>query len=114
MDRKVEELTGYRVEEFHSGERKWSDVILEEDLESAHQAFVEALKTDRSYVREYRIRTRGGSALWIQERSHIVCDDRGEVRYVGESFSMSPSAKAWRSSYSSPRKWRPSAGWPEA
>jgi len=37
---------------------KWADVIHTEDLEAASEGFVEALKTDNSFVREYRIITK--------------------------------------------------------
>lgn len=86
FDQKVEALTGYPRKDFESRQRKWTDLLLEEDLEPIKQAFVQGLKTDKSYVREYRIRNRNNKLLWIQERSQIVCDKSGKVTYVSGIF----------------------------
>ena len=82
FDDKIEELTGYSVEEFNSGRLKWHDVILQDDAEVFRGTFHRALKGDRSYIREYRIVTRNNQVLWIQGRGRIVCDDNGHIDYV--------------------------------
>ncbi len=86
FDDKVESLMGYSVDDFHSKRLKWSDLIIEEDLETVRKEFVEALKADKSYVREYRTKTRAGDILWIQDRGQIICNDVGEVDYVSGAF----------------------------
>ncbi len=86
MDEKVKSLTGYSMEEFNSRKKKWSEVIIGRDLETAKKAFIQALKTNKSYVREYRIETKGGEILWIQERGQILCDKDGEIEYVSGVF----------------------------
>ena len=86
MDEKVRSLTGYSMEEFNSRKKKWSEVIIGRDLETAKKTFIQALKTNKSYVREYRIETKGGEILWIQERGQIVCDKDGEIEYVSGVF----------------------------
>lgn len=86
MDEKIELLTGYNMEKFNSRQRKWSDVILGTDIEIARVAFIKALKTDKSFVREYRIKTISEEILWIQDRGYIACDNEGEVEYVSGVF----------------------------
>ena len=86
FDQKIEALTGYSRKEFESRQIKWTELVFEEDLETIKQAFVNGLKTDKSYVREYRIRNRENNFLWIQERSQIVCDKSGKVHYVSGIF----------------------------
>ena len=86
FDQKIEALTGYPRKDFESRQRKWTELVFEEDFEAVKQAFVHALKTDKSYVREYRIKNRENNFLWIQERSQIVCDKSGEVQYVSGIF----------------------------
>jgi PAS domain S-box-containing protein len=86
FDEKVEELTGYSKEVFDSGGMKWIDLILEEDLEEVKEAFRQALITTKSYVREYRIRQRDGTILWIQARAQIICDAEGKVAYISGIF----------------------------
>lgn len=86
MDKKVEPITGYNMEDFNSRRKKWSDLILREDIGTAKKNFIQALQTDKSYVREYRIQTRTGEILWIQDRGYIVCDKDGEIEYVSGVF----------------------------
>jgi PAS domain S-box-containing protein len=86
FDRKVEELTGYLKEEFDSRKLKWFNLILREDLSEARRIFIEALKGDRSYVREYRIRRKGGEIRSIQDRGHIYCDDAGKLSCIKGIF----------------------------
>lgn len=90
FDDQVEHLTGYSQEEFNSRHLKWVDLILKEDTSRAKEQFLVALKTNRSYVREYRIKTRDAKILWIQERSHIVCNPEGRILYInGVLFDIS-------------------------
>ncbi len=86
FDRKIELLTGYDVDEFNSGRIIWSDIIDKEDLETARESFIQALKTDKSYIREYRIKSKAGNIHWIQERGQIVCDNKGKIAYVNGIF----------------------------
>jgi PAS domain S-box-containing protein len=86
FDTKIESLLGYNREDFSSRKMKWSEVIVEEDLEHASTEIARAMKADKSYVREYRIKTKGGEILWIQDRGQIVCDESGEVEYLSGVF----------------------------
>src|SRR5512140_2409757 len=86
FDRKVEAITGYTVEEFETRQLKWSDLVFEEDRAGVKKAFVDSLKGDRTYTREYRINTRTGETAWIHERSRIVCDPAGRIESVGGLF----------------------------
>jgi PAS domain S-box-containing protein len=86
FDQKVEEMTGYPRMDFESRRRKWTELVIEEDIEKVKQSFVQGLRTDKSYVREYRIRNRDNNFIWIQERSQIVCDKNGAVKYVSGIF----------------------------
>jgi len=86
IDDKIESLTGYKREDFHSRKMKWTDIVVKQDLEKMKKAFIQALKTNRSYVREYRIRINTGDILWVQEGSQIVCDEEGEVEFISGAF----------------------------
>ena len=86
FDRKIEDLTGYSKEEFDTRQIKWCDLILPEDLDMARGTFKQALKTDKAYVREYRIRKKDGEIAWIQARGQIFTDATGQVDYVSGVF----------------------------
>jgi len=86
IDDKIESLTGYKKEEFNSRKINWLDIVVEEDKEKMRQTFIEALKSNKSYIREYRIKTKAGGVLWIQEGSQIVCDDSEEIEHISGAF----------------------------
>jgi len=95
FDSKIEQITGYGADQFNSKKMKWKDVVLHEDLEAARDVFLTALKTDKSYVREYRIESKHGSIHWMQERGQIVCDVNDEIEYVsGVFFDITDNKKA--------------------
>jgi diguanylate cyclase (GGDEF)-like protein/PAS domain S-box-containing protein len=81
-DDKLEKTTGYAMFDFNARKLKWNDVILPEDLEGAKEKVKEALKGDRCYMREYRIKTKSGDLLWVRERGQIVCDQDGMIEYI--------------------------------
>ncbi|MEJ2656676.1 MAG: PAS domain S-box protein, partial [Desulfobacterales bacterium] len=86
FDDKIERLTGFRVNEFNSKQITMLDLIVEQDIESAKNSFIQALKTDKSYVREFRIRSTTGDIHWMQERGQIICDAAGNIEYVSGVF----------------------------
>jgi diguanylate cyclase (GGDEF)-like protein/PAS domain S-box-containing protein len=86
LDGKLEAMTGYPKEEFETRRLKWTDLILEEDFNQTKEVFIHALKTNKSYVREYRVRSQKGEVIWVHERSHIVCTEDGKVDYVSGLF----------------------------
>ena len=86
FDDKIEELTGYKKADFDSRSLKWSEVIRSEDLQGVKSAFVRALRTNQSYVREYRIKKKDGGLLWVQEKGQIICDKDGKIDYVSGVF----------------------------
>ena len=89
-DNKVETLTEYSYEEFNLKKLKWSDIILKEDIEAAKKSFIIALKNRDSFAREYRVKTRSGKILWIQDRGQITYDKKGDVKYtIGTFFDIS-------------------------
>jgi len=104
FDDKVEEMIGYPKSVFASRKLKWTDLILKEDIYRVRSEFISAMKGPRSYVREYRINCLAGGVLWIQERSHIVLNQKGRIDYVsGVLFDISrrkQGEEALKKSYS--------------
>jgi len=94
FDSKIEQITGYSADRFNSKKMKWKDVVIHEDLEAAGEIFITALKTDKSYVREYRIESKRGDIRWIQERGQIICNDHREIEYFsGVIFDITNNKK---------------------
>ena len=86
FDDKIEALTGYSKADFDSRRLKWNEVIRSEDLSSVKDAFIQALKTNQSYVREYRIKAKDGGILWIQEKGQIIRHQNGKIDYINGVF----------------------------
>jgi PAS domain S-box-containing protein len=89
FDNKVEALTGYSKEDFDSRRLKWCGVILPEDLDSATGVLIDAVKTNRAYVLEHRIRRKDGEIRWVQCRGQIFLDAAGKIDYIsGVTFDI--------------------------
>ncbi|UCG22044.1 MAG: PAS domain S-box protein, partial [Deltaproteobacteria bacterium] len=86
FDAKIEMLTGYPKEVFNSRRMKWSDLLIEDDMYAVKSATKKALKVNRSYLREYRIKIRDGQTRWIQDRGTIVCDSSGAIQHLSGIF----------------------------
>jgi len=86
FDNKIETFTGYPKEEFNDKRLKWSKLIIPQDLQDARGIFHQALKGDRNYIREYRIKKQGGEIVWIQERGQIVEGPDGKIDHISGIF----------------------------
>ncbi len=95
VDDKIKDLTGYDREEFDSRRLKWRDLIVPEDLPAAKAAFLRGRDRAGAYVREYRITTKDGRTLWLQDRGQIICNLEGRIEYVsGVFFDVTESQRA--------------------
>lgn len=107
VDAKVAEVTGYTQEDFSSGRITWPEIILPEDRAASKKIFLEALKGDGAYRREYRIRRQNGEVLWLAEQSQIVLNEQGRIDFVsGVVFDISLQKEMERSLKESERFWK--------
>jgi PAS domain S-box-containing protein len=86
IDDKIGALTGYFKDDFQSRKLKWLDIVFQEDIADIQKKMIQALKGDKSYIREYRIRHKNGNLLWIQETSQIICNAQGEIDFIYGTF----------------------------
>ncbi|MFC2173243.1 PAS domain S-box protein [Acidobacteriota bacterium] len=80
----VEEITGYRPEEFLAGKPRWDEVIHPEDLTwiiQDHTKTFEPLNTE-TQEREYRIIRKDGEVRWLHEILQNVKDPETDRLYV--------------------------------
>jgi PAS domain S-box-containing protein/putative nucleotidyltransferase with HDIG domain len=82
FDDKIAAFTGYSKADFDSRRLRWNELIVPEDLPGAKKKFVKALRGNKSFVREYRIRRRNGEIIWVQGRSRIYLDNNGQITHV--------------------------------
>ncbi|MEJ2235367.1 MAG: PAS domain-containing protein [Syntrophobacterales bacterium] len=81
-DRKIEDITGYKLEDFLDRKVKWLDIVYDKDKEIARDAVRQALKIDKYYLAEYRIVKKSGDLSWIKIRGFITTDANGDFLSV--------------------------------
>ena len=81
-DRKIEDITGYKLEDFLDRKLKWLDIVYDKDEDIARNAVRQALKTDKYYLAEYRIVKKSGDLSWIKIRGFITTDANGDFLSV--------------------------------
>ena len=86
FDDKIEAFTGYPKELFLTKALKWTDLIIPDDQSKARKIFIDALRTNRQYIREYRIRKKSGEIVWLQASSQIECNENGQIDFVSGAF----------------------------
>jgi PAS domain S-box-containing protein len=86
FDNKIEQITGYSKEEFLSRKVNWFNLVHEDDLEHTKEKFKQALRTDSSYIREYRVKSKTGDTIWIQDGGQIIYGENGEVEFITGAF----------------------------
>lgn len=107
FDDKIEALTGYPKEMFLFRELRWTDLMLDEDREAARASFITALRGNRQFIREYRVRKRDGSPVWVQASSQIVCDEEGRIDFIsGAILDISERKQAEAALHDSEEKYR--------
>jgi PAS domain S-box-containing protein len=79
---RIEELTGYERNDFHARKINWADLVLPEDIHILKEILREAWRSDRPYVREYRIRNKAGRIIWIHERSRLLLGTGGDIKAI--------------------------------
>jgi PAS domain S-box-containing protein len=86
FDNKIEAVTGYTKEEFLDRKIKWPDLIVENDLVGGWDQATGTLLGDQQSLREYRIRKKDGSVVWLQASSQVVTDENGDVDFISGAF----------------------------
>lgn len=72
-----ERLCGYSEDELNRKEKKWVDIILEQDRESVFAQGSELVKAPESLVQTYRIKTREGKVKWVADHKTSYFSDQG-------------------------------------
>ncbi|AKB50540.1 sensory transduction histidine kinase [Methanosarcina barkeri str. Wiesmoor] len=83
LEGSVEEITGYRREDFISGKVNWRQIVLPEDWEKLVKSN-KRLKNDALLFieHEYRIRHRDGKIKWVREIVQNISDPAGKKRIL--------------------------------
>ena len=83
INSKVEEITGYRPRDFIENPSLWLRIVHPEDKVPVLRTTEELIKRKEPRVRTYRIRTRGGNYIWMEDRIIPVIDRGKVIGFVG-------------------------------
>ena len=86
FDNKIEQITGYSKEEFLSRKINFFNLVHEDDVARTKEQFRQALQSDSSYIREYRVKSKTGDTIWIQDGGQIIYGENGEVEFITGAF----------------------------
>jgi PAS domain S-box-containing protein len=86
FDNKIEHITGYSKEEFLSGKINWFGLVHEDDLAYNQEKFRQAMRSDNRYIREYRVKSKNGDVIWIQDSGQIIYGENLEVEFITGAF----------------------------
>ena len=107
FDNKIEAVTGYSKEDFLNRDLRWTDLIVEDDLVADRDQFVVTLKGDQQSLREYRVRKKDGSLVWLQASAQVVKDARGNIDHISGAFlDISKRKRAEEALHESEEKYR--------
>ncbi len=92
----LEEITGYREEQFTSGEVIWEQIIEPEDLARLQPQIAKISSTPGIFVEEvYRIRHRDGSRRWVHEIVQHIPGNEGKLgRLEGAIYDITERKEA--------------------
>ncbi|MFA3790249.1 PAS domain S-box protein [Aliiglaciecola sp. SL4] len=75
VNEECEELTGYRKQEFESGDIIWGKIIHPEDYQRIEQLVDEAVNQKQRFEFEYRIITKSNDIKYVWERGEALLND---------------------------------------
>ena len=105
----VEDLFGYTAEEFMSGKVPYAEIIHPDDLERlAEEVFAYSEEDGRKeFSQEYRIITKDGKVEWLDDRTLIRRNKKGEItHYQGIVLGITERKRAEEDLRESENKYR--------
>ncbi len=83
INRRVRDLTGYDPETFIKDATFWVRIIHPDDLFSVLRSVLRLIKRKEEVVREYRVRTRGGGYIWVEDKLIPIVEEDRTLGFVG-------------------------------
>ncbi len=83
INSRVENLTGYKPEDFIGDASLWIELIHKDDLRRIIKSILKLIKEKKEIVREYRIRTKEGNYIWVEDKLIPVLEKNKVIGCVG-------------------------------
>ena len=68
INSRVKEITGFSPEEFKKDPALWMKIVHKKDIDRTLRATLRLLKDKEPKIREYRVRTKDGVYIWVEDR----------------------------------------------
>ncbi|MCF7794675.1 MAG: PAS domain-containing protein [Candidatus Cloacimonetes bacterium] len=95
ISKEVENITGYKPQEFIDRKINWKDIILPEDNSIVYDAIQEALGLGKEFDIVYRIIKRNGEILWVHEKGRsTIKKNHNDPVLDGVIFDITETRKA--------------------
>ena len=86
---------GYEVEDFTSKKILYEEIVHKEDLGGMYEELARNVESGCDfYTSEYRIFTRSGEVRWVDERTFIQRDEKGDIHLQGIILDITEHKKA--------------------
>ncbi len=86
---------GYKVEDFTSRKILYADIVYPEDLEKVKLELARNVEFGcEDYSSEYRILTKSGEIRWVDERTFIQRDEKGQIHLQGIILDITEHKRA--------------------
>jgi PAS domain S-box-containing protein len=82
LNKNLEEITGYPLEDFRQGNQLYSDIVHKNDLPVLRSEFEKAASSGSSFALEYRVKHKDGHYLWVFEQAKVVVDPKTDKAYM--------------------------------
>ena len=83
MSDQIENISGYRALSFTgNNDMKYKSLVHSDDVDRVREGISEALRNNRQFDLEYRIKHKEGHAVWVHESGRGVYDKSGNIQFI--------------------------------
>ena len=83
INHRVKDFTGYEPEEFVKNPSLWASMVHPEDLDRVLKVTLRLVREKKAQIREYRIKTKEGNYIWVEDRLIPVIEKDKLIGFVG-------------------------------
>ena len=78
----VELILGYSPEEWQKDPKLWSKLLFPEDKDRVVKKYIQSRSAGEPLSLEYRMITRNGSIVWLQDKALVIKDNEGKPCFI--------------------------------